>query len=100
MSESGRIFVLYLNHMYFMKYEQVEAVAWSERREDLEELLERERVPAYKEWDDQVPKKQWTKNFRKGGPLEMYNPPMHEAHGIKECTHILPRHVRELLSDD
>ena len=91
--EGEGVFVLYLNNMYFMKYEQVEAVAWSERREDLEELLERERVAPYRDGDLQ-------KNFRKGGPLELYNPPMHEAHGIKGRTHILPRHVGELLSDD
>jgi len=93
-----RVYVLYLNHIEFLKYEQVEPVTWSNDRTDLEELLQKERVAPYLEND--ASGKVFTKNFRKGGPLEMYNPPSLEIHGIKDRSHILPPHVRELVSDD
>lgn len=91
-----RVYVLYLNHIEFLKCEQVEPVAWSDDRMDLEELLQRERVEPYQEIDA-VNGKTFTKNFCKDGPLEMYNPPSHKNHGVKDMSHILPPHANELL---
>lgn len=48
--------------------ETVVPVAWAESRKELEDFLEHERVDSYKDG-------RFTKRFRKGGPLEMYNPP-------------------------
>lgn len=63
------MWILSLSSMTWPKYENsLQQVAWAETREELEALVERERVEPYK--DDE-----FSKNFRKGGPLEMFNPP-------------------------
>lgn len=49
--------------------ERVDIVAIADTREALERLLENESVPNYKDGG-------YSKNFRQGGPLEWFNPPL------------------------
>lgn len=63
------MWILSLSNMTGSKYENsLQPVAWADTREELEALMERERVEPYK--DDR-----FSKSFRKGGPLEWFNPP-------------------------
>lgn len=71
------IYVLFLNDMRFARFEDTEPVAQAEVREELEQFLERERVPNYMDGS-------WEKCYRQGGPLEWYNPPSDGVHGIKQ----------------
>ena len=75
------MFVLWLNPMTD-NVESRKAVAKADTREALEQLLERECVEPYQ--DDC-----WHKTYRKGGPLEWYNPPTDfftpPPVGIGEC---------------
>lgn len=62
------------------RFEELHTVARADSREALDQYIERERVPDYEEHEDlgymAVPSgKRWVKRFRKGGPLEWYNPP-------------------------
>ncbi len=84
------MWILNLSNMTWPKFENsLQAVAWVDTREELEAFVERERVENYQ--DDG-----FSKNFRKGGPLEMFNPislvdpeffygcPHYETHGTRE----------------
>jgi len=63
------MWILLLNDMRATtNIENLEPVCKAETREELESFLQRETVPGY--FDGQ-----WGKNFKKGGPLEWYNPP-------------------------
>lgn len=59
------MFVLFLNHMTG-SYENSVAIARAGSREALEALLVRERVEPYRDGN-------WSKTFRRGGPLEWFN---------------------------
>ena len=95
------LYVLKLNDMRWPKFEMSNAIAKSENRDDLVEFLERERVELYKE---EVEGRRWAKSFRKGGPLEWFNPPTapdysgsNSMHGIVEYMSLddVLRHTRE-----
>lgn len=62
------MFVLVLNDMRFAQVEQTIGVVRAESSEEILKFLERERVESYRE-------ERWWKSFRKGGPLEWFNPP-------------------------
>lgn len=66
------MWVLYLNDMRGPKSEVLTPAAWAESRQALEDLVERELVAGYV---DSRPPREWSKNFRTGGPLEWFNPP-------------------------
>lgn len=59
--------ILQLNHMTG-KAEYAEPVAYAATREALLAFVEREQVEPYQDG-------QWGKYFRRGGPLEWFNPP-------------------------
>lgn len=61
------MWVLQLNPM-MSNAEHVVPVAWGETKEQLEALLEREKTEPYREDN-------WLKSFKKGGILELFNPP-------------------------
>lgn len=62
---------LYLSDMRVTHFgESDRLVAHAARREDLLELLKREKVQAYQDFDGH---RTWTKTFRKHGPLEWCN---------------------------
>lgn len=65
--EVNRVFGLVLNPMTCRTEEQ-RLVAASESREELKAAWDAERVEPYKD-------EQWHRVYRKGGPLEWYNPP-------------------------
>jgi len=70
------MFVLVLNDMRMPQIEMVEPVARAETKEALVAFVGREAVEPYQEpGENTYGKVTWTKNFRKGGPLEWYNPP-------------------------
>ena len=61
------MFVLKLNDMRSPQIEMLKNVARAETEEELLEFVKREKVEVYA--DDS-----WGKHYRKGGPLEWYNP--------------------------
>jgi hypothetical protein len=63
------MWLLLLNRMTDEKVEYLTPVAVAESREALEAFVASERVPYY-QTDN------WGKEFRQGGPLEWFNPPM------------------------
>jgi hypothetical protein len=96
------VWILFLNPMQG-RAENMEAVARASSREALVRLLESERVEPYTEstdmpaqspnthdtpWAMQCNPTTWHKSFRKGGPLEWYNPPME---GVDEPFRQVPR---------
>lgn len=72
------MFVLQLNEMHG-KAEYLEPVAVAETREALLDFMAREKVDPYTDTDQSsmyfAGDYKWGKRFRKGGPLEWYNPP-------------------------
>ena len=70
------MFVLFLNDMRSSKCESCESVAKADSREELDALLARERVEGYRDGT-------WAKSFRRGGPLEWYNEPLFDWHGVR-----------------
>jgi len=60
--------ILYLNDMRHPQVEMSTAVARAATKEELEQFVENERVPYYRDG-------KWSKCFRQGGPLEWYNEP-------------------------
>ena len=78
------VWVLYLNHMQSPKSERLVPVTRADTREALVALLERETVPLYVE-DGEGPygATKWHKSFRKGGPLEWFNPPDEVHHSFR-----------------
>jgi hypothetical protein len=71
------MWILQLNDMRMPKVEMMDAVARADTKEELLSLLEREKVEPYS--DDR-----WGKVFRKGGPLEWFNPPFVEHECLVE----------------
>ena len=74
-------FGLYLNKMTDPKIEMRRLVVVSDSVEDIIKFLEMERVPDYKDGA-------WSKSFRRGGPLEWYNPPL--KHCIRKWPNLHP----------
>jgi hypothetical protein len=70
------MWILQLNDMRMPKVEMMTPVARADSREEIIALLERERVESYRDG-------QWGKSFRKGGPLEWFNPPWDENECIQ-----------------
>jgi hypothetical protein len=79
------MFILYLNPMR-SNAENMVAVAKARTREELEAFVARERVESYSDVENEAHPEgtesngyyrpgTWNKCFRKGGPLEWYNPP-------------------------
>lgn len=88
MKGSDFVWILYLNDMRSAQVENVQPVARAESVEALMEFLARERVPSYLESHGYG---HWGKNYRKGGPLEWFNPP-HDWDNAAHFRH-LPRVV-------
>ncbi len=87
------MWLLFLHDIRDPKAGSVKALFRSETREELQALVARETVAPYKEaiehvWGkDQVPTH--IKSFRKGGPLEWYDPPTLE-HDRGHYKHMQP----------
>lgn len=103
MIERGFVWVLFLNDMRSAHYEDLRPVARATTPEELEALVERERVETYTEesglpgTSPELPGEEtafgyrgnsqtWSKSFRKGGPLEWFNAPL--MMGFGEHTNI------------
>lgn len=71
-----KIYKLLLNNMTSPKIEILDLAAWAFSKEELEQLLEKERVPHYHEDG-------YSKNFCKGSILEWYNPPFDNPYRIE-----------------
>lgn len=76
---ADKVYGLVLSAMRCEKFEHSDRIAvWSKSRERLERLLGEERVVAYvdeeNEEDEPDGRRRWTKNFRRSGPLEWFNP--------------------------
>ena len=63
------MFILQLNDMRISNAESLTLVARAETQEKLKRLMTREEGEGYRDG-------QWAKVFRRGGPLEWYNPPL------------------------
>lgn len=63
------MWVMHLNDMRASNIENMTAVARAETVEELKALLTREDCGVYTDG-------KWRKQFRQGGPLEWYNPPI------------------------
>ena len=74
--------VVLLNDMRSANYENLGPCGCAETRQELEKFVQGQRVETYQD-DDGRPGKcghcgtseYWEKSFRKGGPLEWFNPP-------------------------
>lgn len=77
------MWVLLLNDMRHAHIEQLTPVARAETKEQLIAFLQRETVEPYQ--DDH-----WSKTFKKGGPLEWFNPPWSNE----------PEHYQDVQSED
>lgn len=86
--ETMAIYILWLNDMRASKVEHLEPVCWAETREGIDDLLTREKVEQYS--DPMAGGGFWGKGYRKGGPLEWFNPPFDHRH-IREFSD--PREV-------
>lgn len=75
------MYVLVLNDMRMSQVEIRVPVCRAESCEELEELLNRERVPDYVHDDGS---KKWLKVYRQGGPLEWFNPPWPDEGPIRD----------------
>lgn len=71
------MYMLRLNRMTDAKCEWMTDVAYADTKEQLLAFLDRERVEYYQ--DDQ-----WGKVYRKGGPLEWFNPPTFDEESFVE----------------
>jgi|SRR6478735_5797455 len=70
------MWILILNDMRSAKSEHLKPAARGETREALERMLLTEKVEAYQEKGaNHYGEVNWGKSFRKGGPLEWFNPP-------------------------
>jgi len=67
MSDAGK-WVLRLNDMRSSNYETLTPVCYADTQEELQELVEAEKVDHYSD-------EHWVKGFKRGGPLEWFNPP-------------------------
>ena len=92
-SENLTMWILFLNDIRDPKPESVKAVFRAENKDELQALVAREAVAPYEEaiehmWGKgKVPTH--SKSFRKGGPLEWYNPPL-AAHDRGHFKHMQP----------
>jgi len=66
------MYVLQLNNMRDSNIEILQPVARANTEEELQAFLDREKVDVYFEQNSGI---KWRKSFRKGGPLEWFNPP-------------------------
>ena len=62
------MFILQLNDMRALNVENLRPVARAETKEELQRLLDNEKVESYSDG-------RWGKSYRHGGPLEWYNTP-------------------------
>lgn len=69
------MWILQLNDMRSPKIEINTIIFKAETKEELEDLLVHELVEPYQE-------DKWGKTYRKGGPLEWYNPPFSGNFGV------------------
>lgn len=76
-----RAFVLVLNDMRSPKIEIVRPAVRADTPEELVAFMERERVEPYREPTGYLDGT-WYKVFRKGGPLEWFNPPFGDTQAI------------------
>jgi hypothetical protein len=100
---TGRDFVwiLFLNDMRMAHSEDTTPVARADTKEELEALMVREKVEPYTDPSGLPPtspetepsassyrcnSQTWHKSYRKGGPLEWYNPPWNP-----NCIQAVPR---------
>ena len=67
------MWMLSLNDMRHSKSEELTNVAYAETKEELIDFLSREKVESYSIEDGD---KTWGKEYRQGGPLEWFNPPV------------------------
>jgi hypothetical protein len=89
-------YALYMNDMRSSNIEMRSFVCWSRSREALEKLLEDERCEPYSDDSPREGHHRWAKSYRKGGPLEWFNPidphyAMIYGHGIQNLTDQLER---------
>lgn len=70
------MWILMLNDMRSRKMEELKEVVKSETKEQLEDFIKSELVDLYRE-------NGWHKSFRKGGPLEWYNPPVDDDEAFR-----------------
>jgi hypothetical protein len=97
------VWILYLNDMRSSHVEDVQPIARSDTQEELQALMNKEKVEAYSEptelpptspesepsnYDYRANSRTWVKSFRKGGPLEWFNPPYP---GDSNCIRQIPR---------
>jgi hypothetical protein len=83
------MWLLRLNPMQ-CRMEASEIVAWSEEKQGLESLLAREHAEPYREG-------QWYKVFRKGGPLEWFNPPEGSRGPVFQDLGSLEEHLQRVV---
>jgi hypothetical protein len=98
------VWVLFLNDMRLAHVEELMPVARADSPEALKDFVDSERVALYREptglppsspttdpaspFSYRVHPQEWCKVFRKGGPLEWYNPP--SASDLFESLHYRP----------
>jgi len=85
------VWILFLNDMRMAHSEDTRPVARADSPEELTALMAKEKVEPYSEptslpstsleiesspWSYRVNPQQWVKCFKKGGPLEWFNPPL------------------------
>ena len=87
------MFVLVLNDMRSAHYESRHDVARAERVEELLALYQRERVANYQDG-------RWGKAFRRGGPLEWFNPTLPDLSLGDLVPNGLGHGIHELVSLD
>lgn len=75
------MYILRLNDMRGPKVEVLTDICIADTKEELENFIKTETVESYK---DETPENKWTKVFKKGGPLEWYNPPTSIDHCFME----------------
>ena len=95
------VWVLYLNNMQSPKAEMQNVVSRANTREELVALLEREAVPAYVEPGyGPYGETKWHKSFRKGGPLEWFNPPdsIHPSFRCYDFEQMLRETVQNVMN--
>ena len=94
------IWVLYLNDMRADYSEYVQPALRAGTREELEVVLLREKVEPYREPGfNTYGDVNWIKNYRKGGPLEWFNPPDSHHPAFRKCDFgaVVNDLVREIL---
>lgn len=94
------VWVLYLNDMRDSHIEDFEPVLRASSREELEAVLLREKVEPYSEPGfGRYGETNWAKSYRKGGPLEWFNPPDNFHPSFRKCDFeaVVNDLVREIL---